>query len=153
MSQWLRGSYVQPMRALARQLDPNAPEGHEVGTERLMFGFPRRSVAFAPDLHVANADLIDIDADVLPGEALSLAAELTSDTERDRYLDWRLDVHGASNVPVYLLLDMNELQVAVYSGPFDKGYRSHTTVEFGKPVHVPAPFDFELDTAAFKRED
>ncbi|WP_330306780.1 MULTISPECIES: hypothetical protein [unclassified Streptomyces] len=27
--------------------------------------------------------------------------------------------------------------------------RSRTTVPFGKPLHVPAPFDFELDTSGF----
>jgi hypothetical protein len=30
--------------------------------------------------------------------------------------------------------------------------QAQVPVEFGKPVRVPEPFDFELDTAAFKRD-
>ncbi|WP_267245682.1 hypothetical protein [Streptomyces sp. PR69] len=37
--------------------------------------------------------------------------------------------------------------------PSPKGYRSRTTVPFGKPLHVPPPFDFDLDTTGFLGTD
>ena len=36
--------------------------------------------------------------------------------------------------------------------PSPKGYRSRTNVPFGRPVRIPAPFDFELDTSGFAIE-
>jgi hypothetical protein len=52
-------------------------------------------------------------------------------------------------VPVYLLFDMKKRELTVYSDPSERGYLTHTTVQFGKPVQIPDPFDFELDTTAF----
>jgi hypothetical protein len=58
-------------------------------------------------------------------------------------------VYGEAGVPVYLLLDMQEESATVFWAPSAKGYTSHTTVPFGKPLHIPAPFDCELDTGGF----
>ncbi|MFF6800912.1 hypothetical protein [Streptomyces sp. NPDC012616] len=82
------------------------------------------------------------------GTALSLAAELTSDSTKD--VDWldKMATYGQI-VPVYLLLDMRVGEINVMWDPSPKGYRSRTNVPFGRPVRIPAPFDFELDTSAF----
>jgi hypothetical protein len=40
-------------------------------------------------------------------------------------------------------------EITAFWDPSPKGYRSRTTVTFGKPLRVPAPFDFELDTSGF----
>jgi Uma2 family endonuclease len=88
----------------------------------------------------------------LPGEALSLVGELTSPATRGNDLHVKVDIYGRASVPVYLLFDMKDQRLTVYSDPApDHGYQSQVSVEFGKPVHVPDPFDFELDTTAFKR--
>ncbi|MDX3387134.1 Uma2 family endonuclease [Streptomyces niveiscabiei] len=60
------------------------------------------------------------------------------------------DVH-ATGVPVYLLLDMPEEEATVFWMPWPKGYQSRCTKPFGEKLHIPAPFDCELDTAGFRR--
>jgi hypothetical protein len=64
--------------------------------------------------------------------------------------DWldKLDTYGRV-VPVYLVLDMRVGEITAFWDPSPKGYRSRTTVPFGEPLHVPEPFDFDLDTSGF----
>ncbi|MEV1064114.1 hypothetical protein [Streptomyces sp. NPDC050263] len=44
-------------------------------------------------------------------------------------------------------------EINVMWDPSPKGYRSRTDVPFGRPVRIPAPFDFELDTSGFAVEE
>jgi hypothetical protein len=103
---------------------------------------------FGPDLFVADETAFDVEGRHADGAALSLVAELTSVTTKDA--DWldKLDTYGRV-VPVYLVLDMQAEEITAFWDPSAKGYRSRTTVPFGTPLHVPAPFDFELNTSGF----
>jgi hypothetical protein len=44
---------------------------------------------------------------------------------------------------------MQAQEISAFWDPSPKGYRSRTNVPFGRPLHVPAPFDFDLDTSEF----
>jgi Uma2 family endonuclease len=112
--------------------------------ERLWGGPPS-----GPDIHVAEADATHVKGIRLPGEALSLAAELTSESTRGN--DWsdKLKAYGKAGVPVYLLVDMQKETVSVFSAPSSHGYQSSATVEFGQKIRIPEPFDFTLDTSSF----
>jgi Uma2 family endonuclease len=148
VSPWPKPRYLRPMRALRLQLEPHAPEGHGVDVAPFLFAFPVSGRAFGPDLHVADEAAFDAEGRHADGTALSLVAELTSDSTKDA--DWldKLDTYGRV-VPVYLVLDMHVQEITVFWDPSPRGYRSRTTVPFGKPVHVPAPFDVDLDTSPF----
>jgi hypothetical protein len=50
---------------------------------------------------------------------------------------------------VYLVLDMQNNELTVVWDPSANGYRSRSTKVFGEPLHVPAPFGFDLDTTGF----
>ncbi|WP_205323972.1 Uma2 family endonuclease [Glycomyces sp. YM15] len=153
VSPWSKGSYRRPMKSLVRQLDQHAPEGHEAGAEPFLFVFPEHSGALGPDICVADVEMVDIDSNLLPGTALSLVAELTSPATRKNDFTAKAVIYGRAGVPVYLLFDMKERMLTVFSDPSPRhGYQSRTSAEFGKPVHVPEPFDFELDTTAFNSE-
>lgn len=97
---------------------------------------------------MADEAAFDADGRHADGQALSLVAELTSVSTKDA--DWqdKLEAYGRQ-VPVYLVLDMQGAEITAFRDPSPKGYQSRTTVSFGKPLHVPAPFDFELDTTGF----
>lgn len=99
-------------------------------------------------MHVADEAAFDAAGRHADGTALSLAAELTSDSTKDA--DWldELDTYGRV-VPVYLLLDMQLQEVTAFWDPSPRGYRSRHSVPFGEPLHVPEPFGFDLDTSAF----
>jgi hypothetical protein len=58
--------------------------------------------------------------------------------------------HQRSTLPgPYLLLDMQEHTTTVFWTPSEHGYVSRLTVPFGETVHIPAPFDCDLDTSGF----
>ncbi|WP_405808381.1 Uma2 family endonuclease [Streptomyces sp. NBC_00210] len=148
VSPWSKLRYKKPMRLLRQQLEAHAPEGHDADVAPFLFSFAQSERAFGPDLHVADEAAFDADGRHADGEALSLVAELTSVSTIDA--DWqdKLDAYGR-HVPVYLILDMQAEEITAFWDPSPQGYRSRTTVSFGKPLHVPAPFDFDLDTNGF----
>jgi len=148
VSPWSKLRYLRPMRKLRRQVEAHAPEGHVVETSPFLFVFPPAERGFGPDLFVADEAAFEAEGRHADGAALSLVAELTSASTKD--VDWldKLDTYGRV-VPVYLVLDMQAEEITAFWDPSAKGYRSRTTVPFGEPLHVPAPFDFELDTSGF----
>lgn len=148
VSPWSKLRYKRAVKSLRRQLEPHAPEGHDVDVAPFLFSIPGAHRAFGPDLHVADEATFDAEGRHVDGAALSLVAELTSVSNKDT--DWldKLDAYGRV-VPVYLVLDMQVQEVTAFWDPSPKGYRSRTTVPFGRALHVPAPFDFELDTSGF----
>ncbi|GGZ56949.1 Uma2 family endonuclease [Streptomyces bluensis] len=152
VSPWPKPRYQPVMRSLRRQLEPHAPEGHHVDAAPFLFSFPGAERAFGPGLHVAHETAFDAEGRHADGAALSLVAELTPVSAEDatKDADWldKLDTYGRV-VPVYLVLDIQVQEVTAFWDPSPKGYRSRTTVPFGRALHVPAPFDFELDTSEF----
>ncbi len=46
-------------------------------------------------------------------------------------------------------VDREESSVTLFSDPERDDYRQHCTIPFGKPLGLPAPFAFDLETAAF----
>ncbi|AXE27839.1 Uma2 family endonuclease [Streptomyces globosus] len=149
VSPWSKLRYVRPMRALRRQLEAHAPDGHLVETTPVLFRFPEAARAYGPDLFVADEAAFEEDGRHADAAALSLVAEFTSVSTRDA--DWveKLEVYGRL-VPVYLVVDMQESEITCFSDPSPHGYRSRQTVPFGKPLAVAEPFGFEFDTAAFQ---
>lgn len=148
VSPWSRLRYLRPMRRLRQQVEAHAPDGHVTETSPFLFTFPPFERGYGPDLFVADESAFDADGRHADGSALSLVAELTSDSTKD--VDWidKMETYGRI-VPVYLLLDMGIGEINVLWDPSPKGYRSRTNVPFGRPVRIPAPFDFELDTTGF----
>ncbi|MCX5092300.1 Uma2 family endonuclease [Streptomyces sp. NBC_00365] len=148
VSPWSKLRYKKVMKSLRLQLEPHAPEGHDVDVAPFLFTFPRSERGFGPDLHVADESAFEAEGRHADGVALSLVAELTSASTKDA--DWldKLDTYGRV-VPVYLVLDMQVGEITAFWDPSPKGYRSRTTVTFGTSLHVPPPFDFDLDTSEF----
>ncbi|GAA2714912.1 MULTISPECIES: Uma2 family endonuclease [Streptomyces] len=152
MSPWSKGRYLSTLRSLLKQLEPHAPAGHEALLSPNLYVFPQQERGYGPDLHVADTEAIEaVDGILLPGSALSLVAEQTSPSTRKTDLTDKVSVYGKGEVPVYVLIDMAQGTVTVYHDPTpEEGYRAHTQVKFGDKVHIPAPFDFELDTEGWK---
>jgi Uma2 family endonuclease len=131
-----------------RQLAEHLPEGFDASDAPFKFIFPSAHGALGPGIYVVDPDLAKNDTPYAPCESLALVGEMTSTSTRGNDLTVKLEIYGRS-VPVYLLFDMKERRLTVYSDPSERGYQTQTTVAFGKPVRLPEPFDFELDTSAF----
>ncbi|WP_324610782.1 Uma2 family endonuclease [Streptomyces acidiscabies] len=151
LSPWSRGYYVKVMQLICDRLGPHLPEGHLLTTSPALYVFPGDERAYGPDIHAASEEAFATLSPRLDGEALSFVAELTSPSTRDNDLTEKVRVYGRAGVPVYLLLDMQEEEATVFSSPSPKGYDSLRTKPFGEKLHLPAPFDCELDTTGFRR--
>ncbi|GHF42917.1 Uma2 family endonuclease [Streptomyces morookaense] len=150
VSPWSKPSYNRILDALIEQLGAHAPEGHRAWGYPNLYRFEGQSKAYGPDLHIADEEAVQVDSIFLPGEALSLVGELTSPSTAEADRGEKAEVYGKAGVPVYVLVDVLQGIVVVYSNPSEHGYRAATRIEFGGTVHVPAPFDCKLDTADWK---
>ncbi|GAA2786529.1 Uma2 family endonuclease [Kitasatospora paracochleata] len=83
-----------------------------------------------------------------PGGVL-LVFEITSTNPvRDREAKRR--GYAAAGIPCYLLVDRGHGTVTLFTDPSDGDYQAHSEVTFGKPLELPAPFSFTLDTAPLR---
>lgn len=140
--------YSRRMRLLREQLQAHVPKGHFADTSPFLFRFPAAERGYGPDLYVADEAAFEEEGLHADGAALSLVGEFTSVSTRDADWNEKLDVYGRL-VPVYLVVDMQDSEITCFWDPSPHGYRSRTTVSFGKPLHVPEPFDFAIDTTGF----
>jgi len=150
LSPWSKGYYEDVMELICDQLRPHMPEGHRISCSPFLYVFPGEERAYGPDIHVAPRQIFRTTSTRLDGEALTLAAELTSSATRDDDLTDKVVVYGRAGVPVYLLLDMQEEQATVFWDPSPKGYESRQTRPFGEKLDLPAPFGCSLDTTGFR---
>lgn len=84
----------------------------------------------------------------MPCKGVSLVLEVTSDkpkTEREI----KRHAYARGGIPFYLLVDRQDSSITLFSDPGHDDYRQHCTVALGKPLTLPAPFAFDLDTTGF----
>ena len=84
----------------------------------------------------------------MPCDGVAMVLEVTSTKPAaDREAKRRCYARGG--IPLYLLVDREASSVTLFSAPEEDDYREHCTRSFGKPVALPAPFSFDLETADF----
>ncbi|MEU9116269.1 Uma2 family endonuclease [Streptomyces sp. NPDC048483] len=83
-----------------------------------------------------------------PDRELKMVVEATGDRpELDRTAKRRTYARG--RIPLYLLIDRDRSATTLFREPSDGDYLVHHTAAFGKPVPLPAPFSFDLETTDF----
>lgn len=81
-------------------------------------------------------------------DGVALVLEVTSSRpQADRVAKRRCYARGG--IPLYLLIDRDESSITLFSTPEKDDYREHCTRPLGKPLALPEPFAFDLDTADF----
>ncbi|EST37168.1 hypothetical protein N566_14420 [Streptomycetaceae bacterium MP113-05] len=103
-----------------------------------------------PDMTVAPEELrLFRGADPWVSSAgVALVVEVTSSRPgRDRELKRRS--YACGQIPLYLLLDRDHGTVTLFSEPDARDYVQALRFPFGKPVPLPEPFGFDLDTSEF----
>ncbi|MFD7435540.1 Uma2 family endonuclease [Streptomyces sp. NPDC059861] len=84
----------------------------------------------------------------MPCDGVAMALEVTSTKPRaDRETKRRCYARGG--IPLYLLVDRSDSAITLFSTPERGDYREHLTRPLGKPLTLPAPFAFELETVDF----
>ncbi|KFF95439.1 MULTISPECIES: Uma2 family endonuclease [Streptomyces] len=115
----------------------------------------RRGEACPKNYVIPDATLAPIELDLfgsagswMPCDGVAMVVEVTSTKPKaDREAKRRC--YARSGIPLYLLADRDTSQVTLFSSPEKDDYRDHCTRAFGKPLDLPAPFAFDLDTADF----
>ncbi|WP_199819050.1 Uma2 family endonuclease [Streptomyces sp. FxanaA7] len=84
----------------------------------------------------------------MPCDGVAMVVEVTSTKPKaDREAKRRC--YARSGIPFYLLADRDASQVTLFSSPEKSDYRERRTVPFGKPLSLPEPFAFDLETSDF----
>ncbi|HSA51627.1 MAG TPA: Uma2 family endonuclease [Yinghuangia sp.] len=102
-----------------------------------------------PDLVLAlrESDLFHPAGSWMPPEGVAMVVEVTSSRpELDRQAKRR--VYARAGIPLYLLVDRDKGFVSLFSDPEGENY-TELAQPFGKPVSLPEPFGFDLDTGDF----
>lgn len=102
-----------------------------------------------PDLAIAPKGTFDDQEEWHNPTGVLLVAEVTSKSTADRDRHQKIHGYARAGIPVYLLIDREEGEVTVYSEPSGDDYTQNPKYELGLAVPLPAPLDFELDTAEF----
>jgi Uma2 family endonuclease len=150
VSPWSKGYYLRIMRSVCSQIEPYLPQGHIIERAPCLFVFPGVERAYGPDIHAAPEEAYDADSTRLDGEGLSFVAELTSVSTREDDLTDKVEMYGKSGVPVYLVLDMQEMQAIVFGSPSANGYQVRFSKPLGESLQIPEPFGCKLDTDGFQ---
>ncbi|MFG3024855.1 Uma2 family endonuclease [Streptomyces sp. NPDC048254] len=111
-------------------------------------GCPKDHVV--PDLAVApeDAELFRDAPGWMPPAGLELVCEITSGKPQiDR--EGKRRCYARAQIPLYLLVDRERETVSLFSDPEDGDYVARHTLPFGKPIALPEPLGFELDTSSF----
>ncbi|GAA2299520.1 Uma2 family endonuclease [Streptomyces caniferus] len=84
----------------------------------------------------------------MPSDGVAMVVEVTS---RKPHKDRVAKRHGyaRSGIPLYLLIDRDKSAVTLFSEPEGEDYLATHIAPFGKPLPLPAPFSFELETTDF----
>lgn len=84
----------------------------------------------------------------MPCDGVVMVLEVTSQNPRlDREIKRRC--YARAGIPRYLLVDRDTGWTTLFSAPGSDDYQEHRAVAFGKPLPLPEPFSFDLETADF----
>jgi Uma2 family endonuclease len=160
--QHVRGDRVQIIEGVIEAMPPSW--GHETAADRIRnqiaptvrklgcvsgsgnLDLPGTSNWYVPDIAVVREELAK-DADALLPDQTLLIVGVTSESNADTDRAVKRRRYAEFGAPLYLLVDRQERACTLFSAPGQLGY---TRVEgphpFGTPIHLPEPFDLELDT-------
>ncbi|MFF4252304.1 Uma2 family endonuclease [Streptomyces sp. NPDC001663] len=115
----------------------------------------RSGEAFPKNHVVPDATLAPLERDLfggadswMPCDGVAMVLEVTSTKPKaDREAKRRC--YASGGIPLYLLVDREAASVTLLSDPERDDYREICTRPFGKPLALPEPFAFDLETADF----
>jgi Uma2 family endonuclease len=84
----------------------------------------------------------------MPCDGVAMVVEATSGKpERDRMA--KRHCYARGGIPLYLLIDRENQTVTLFAEPEGDDYQADCRRPFGKPIEIPAPFSFTLETDDF----
>ncbi|MFF4396018.1 Uma2 family endonuclease [Streptomyces sp. NPDC001480] len=82
----------------------------------------------------------------MPCDGVAMVLEVPSTKPRAER-ETRCRCYARAGIPLYLLIDRDASSITLFSDPVNDDYREIRTRPLGKPVTLPEPFAFDLETA------
>ncbi|WP_329364130.1 Uma2 family endonuclease [Streptomyces sp. NBC_01483] len=140
------GIHQRNLLVVRRQFDAHTP-GDLLPSENTDLVSPGVGKSRNPDLTYLPAEALETTANQVPAEAAVIAVELVSPSNPEN--DWvgKVRDYPLMGISLYLVVDARLKTVTLFSRPDSKKYHRREDVDFGETLHIPQPFDFDLDTA------
>jgi Uma2 family endonuclease len=109
---------------------------------------PASNKSRTPDFTVLPEEAPEGPNNEIPAELALIAVEVVSPSNPEN--DWvgKVRDYPAMGIRLYLIVDPCKKTVTLFS-ELEKGrYRQREDAEYGKTIHIPAPFNFTLDTSS-----
>ncbi|MEV7285232.1 Uma2 family endonuclease [Streptomyces sp. NPDC093252] len=114
---------------------------------------PSRDGLYIPDIAVAPRSVVRSNpGNYIPAAAAELVVEITSKSNAINDRLKKAAGYAQAAVPLYLLIDgwaPAGPTITLYGEPHGDVYRVLRAGKFGEPMHLPEPFDLELETDEF----
>ncbi|MFF5258537.1 Uma2 family endonuclease [Actinomadura viridis] len=137
----------QVFRQASTEMDASGHKGLELARgKRCTKNFIIPDGVYAP----LDLDLFEEAGSWMPPGGVSMVLEVTSG-KRDKDRGVKRHCYAKAGIPLYLLVDRTERTVSLFSEPDppEEDYLEDVRVIFGKPIELPDPFGFSLETADF----
>ncbi len=107
------------------------------------------TVRVIPDLVIAPKGSFDDQQEWHAPDAVLLVAEVTSTSTASRDRVEKIRAYARAGIPLYFLIDRENAEAMVCSGPAGDDYAHKSIHKLGSIVPLPHPLGFDLDTGAF----
>ncbi|MCC9308999.1 Uma2 family endonuclease [Kitasatospora sp. RB6PN24] len=141
------GIHQRNLALIQRQFEAHAPEDYLLSGNSDLDS-PAVGILRNPDLTYLPEAAMATTSSRIPAELALIAVEIVSPSNPEN--DWHGKVrdYPLMGIPLYLIVDPNQKTVTLFGEPENGRYRAREDANFGETVHIPAPFDFTLDTSA-----
>ncbi|MFJ4187131.1 Uma2 family endonuclease [Kitasatospora sp. NPDC089509] len=129
-----------------RQFEAHCPQGY-FATGNSDLSSPKAGAVRNPDLTYLPEDVIELDGHDIPADLALIAVEVASPSNPENDWTGKVRDYPRMGFPLYLIIDPRQATVTLFSEPNRDRYHTRTEWEFGETIHIPEPFDFELDLA------
>jgi Uma2 family endonuclease len=103
-----------------------------------------------PDLVIApKASFRGVPDEYHDPAAVLMVCEVTSNSTGDNDRGRKLRGYARAGIPCYLLVDREADVATLFTEPVGESYRYKVEVSISKPLALPEPFGFDLDTRGF----
>ncbi|WP_084712973.1 Uma2 family endonuclease [Streptacidiphilus rugosus] len=82
-----------------------------------------------------------------PADLALIAVEVVSPSNPENDWTGKLRDYPLMGIPLYLIVDAQQKTATLFQEIDGNRYRMREDADFGQKIHVPAPFNFALDTS------
>ncbi|WP_037599571.1 Uma2 family endonuclease [Streptacidiphilus rugosus] len=129
-----------------RQFERHAPDGHLFSNNTDLYS-PQVAKLRNPDLTYLPDEAMTTGRNTTPADLALIAVEVVSPSNPENDWTGKLRDYPLMGIPLYLIVDAQQKTATLFQEIDGNRYRMREDADFGQKIHVPAPFNFALDTS------